>query len=48
VIIESAELSGMDAFEEVVSIDDLARMRDPMKERLLALAREHVPDAVPR
>jgi hypothetical protein len=48
VIIESAELTGMDAFEEVVSIDDLSRLRDPMKERLLELAREHAPDAVSR
>jgi hypothetical protein len=42
VIIESAELTGMDAFEEVVGMDDLANLKDPLKERLLALARERV------
>jgi|ERR1700754_3302027 len=34
VIIESTEISGMDAFEEVVNTDDVARMRDPLKEQL--------------
>jgi hypothetical protein len=48
VIIESAELTGMDAFEEIVEVDALTRLRDPLKERLLNLAREHVPNAVPR
>lgn len=48
VIIESAELTGMDAFEEVVSVDDIAGLRDPLKERLLSIAREHVPDRVSR
>jgi hypothetical protein len=43
VIIESAELTGMDAFEEVVGMDDLTNLRDPLKDRLLALARERVP-----
>jgi hypothetical protein len=46
VIIESAELTGMDAFEEVVDVDDISGMRDPWKERLLDLARQHAPDLV--
>ena len=37
VIIESTEISGMDAFEEVVNVADVARLRDPLKERLMPL-----------
>jgi hypothetical protein len=36
VLLQSAELSGMDAFEEVVTIDDIHRMDDPLKGKLLA------------
>jgi hypothetical protein len=43
VVVESAELTGMDAFEEVVRVDDISRLRDPMKERLLEIARHHAP-----
>jgi hypothetical protein len=46
VILETAELTGMDAFEEVVKLEDLGRLRDPLKERLLAVVRQHVPEAV--
>jgi hypothetical protein len=45
-VIESAELTGMDAFEEVVKVEDIARLPDPMKERLLAIARQHAPELV--
>jgi hypothetical protein len=48
VIVESAELTGMDAFEEVVDVDEIAQMRDPMRETLLDLAREHAPERVSR
>ena len=34
----------MDAFEEVV--DDIERLRDPMKERLLEIARKYAPEIV--
>jgi hypothetical protein len=44
VVVESAELTGMDAFEEVVDVDDIERLKDPVKERLMALARKHVPE----
>lgn len=44
VILQSAELTGMDAFEEVVNVQDLKHLRDPLKERLLELARQHTPD----
>jgi hypothetical protein len=43
VVLQSAELTGMDAFEEVVHVDDFSRLRDPFRERLLDLARQHMP-----
>jgi hypothetical protein len=45
-MIESAELTGMDAFEEIVKVEDIARMGDPLKERLLEIAREQAPELV--
>jgi hypothetical protein len=35
------ELSGMDAFEEVINVDDIGRIDDQLKERLIKLARSH-------
>ncbi len=46
VVVESAELTGMDAFEEVVNVEDLSRLRDPLKERLLDIARQQAPELV--
>ena len=46
VILQTAELAGMDAFEEVVNVDDLAQLRDPLKDRLMDLARQHAPQLV--
>ncbi len=48
VMLESAELSGMDAFEELVKVDDLARLNDPLRERLLAIAHEYAPESITR
>jgi len=45
-VIESAELTGMDAFEEVVKVEDIARLGDPLKERLLEIARQQAPELV--
>jgi hypothetical protein len=45
-VIESAELTGMDAFEEVVKVEDIAKLPDPFKERLLEIARQHAPELV--
>jgi hypothetical protein len=42
VIIESTEISGMDVFEELVNIEDVARLRDPLKERLTSLIGNYV------
>ena len=41
-----ADLTGMDAFEELIQVADLSRLGDPLKTRLLDLAREQAPDAV--
>ena len=46
VILESAALTGMDAFEEVVDVTQLPSLRDPLKDRLIELARQHVPELV--
>ena len=45
VVVESAEVTGIDAFEEVVNVGDLAGLREPFKERLLEIARQHAPAA---
>jgi hypothetical protein len=37
---ESTEISGMDAFEEIVNIADITRLRDPLKEQLTELLRD--------
>jgi hypothetical protein len=42
VIIESTEIAGMDVFEEIVNIEDVARLRDSLKEQLTALIQEYV------
>ena len=42
-VIESTELSGKDAFEELVNVDDIGALRDPFKERLLAIVRGESP-----
>lgn len=41
VLIESAELTGMDAFEELVDIDDVEALADPLHTHLRELARAH-------
>jgi hypothetical protein len=46
VIIESAELTGMDGFEEVVKVEDIQGLRDPLREQLLEIAKEQTPDLI--
>jgi hypothetical protein len=46
VMLESAELTGMDAFEEVVEPADIASLRDAFKQRLLEVARVQAPETV--
>ena len=46
VILESAELTGMDAFEEVVNVEDIGKLADPLRERLVDIARQQAPELV--
>jgi hypothetical protein len=46
VILQVADLTGMDAFEEVIQVSDLSRLDDPLKDRLVNLAREQAPGLV--
>jgi hypothetical protein len=48
VIIESTEISGKDLFEEVVNVQDIVKMQDPLRERLIALVKSHGEDLLPR
>jgi hypothetical protein len=48
VMVESAELSGMDAFEELVKVEDLSRLNDPLRDRLLTIAHEYAPESISR
>lgn len=48
VILQTAELTGMDAFEEVVSVEDLSRLPDALKEKLLGIVKQQAPDLLPR
>ena len=41
VIIESTELSGADAFEEVINLEDVIRLRNPFKDQLEELVKAH-------
>jgi hypothetical protein len=47
VIIESAEVTGMDAFEEVVNLEDMQRLRDPLREHLQEIVKQHAPKLLP-
>ena len=38
-ILDSTELSGKDVFEEVVNLEDIRVMRDPLREKIVELAR---------
>jgi hypothetical protein len=44
VVIESTEVSGMDAFEEIVNVDDVMALRDPYREKLVEIVRRHDAD----
>lgn len=40
-LVESTEISGMDTFEEVVQLQDVDKLRDPLKEELQAIINSH-------
>jgi hypothetical protein len=46
VIIQSAELTGMDAFEEVVQVEDIMKLDDPLRKRLLETVHQQTPELV--
>jgi hypothetical protein len=41
IMIQSAEISGTPAFEEVVSVEGILNLQDPLKQRLMKLIQEH-------
>jgi hypothetical protein len=47
VILQGTELSGMDVFEEVVNLDDLVHLRDPLRDRLVNTVRGCDPALIP-
>jgi hypothetical protein len=46
VLIESTEISGLNAFEEVVNAEDIVEMKDPFREKLLEVIKENAPEAL--
>jgi hypothetical protein len=47
VIIESTEISGRNVFEEVINVEDIVKLRDPLRERLVELVKGHDPELLP-
>jgi hypothetical protein len=39
VLVESTEVSGTNAFEEIVQLEDIPKLRDPLKEQLLEITK---------
>ena len=48
VLIESTEISGLNAFEEVVNAKDIEEMKDPFREKLLEVIQANAPEALKR
>ncbi len=46
ILIESTEISGLNAFEEVVNAEDIVEMQDPFREKLLEVIKENAPEAL--
>lgn len=46
VLIESTEISGLNAFEEVVNAEDIVKMQDPFREKLLEVIKANAPEAL--
>ncbi|MET0051848.1 MAG: hypothetical protein ABW095_12315 [Candidatus Thiodiazotropha sp.] len=40
IIVQSTEISGIPSFEEIVNIDDIRSLSDPLRERILEITRE--------
>jgi len=46
VLIESTEISGLNAFEEVVNAKDIEEMEDPFREKLLEVIKANAPEVM--
>ncbi len=46
VLIESTEISGLNAFEEVVNAEDIEEMKDPFREKLLEVIKANAPEVM--
>lgn len=46
VLIESTEISGLNAFEEVVNTEDIEGMKDPFREKLLEVIKANAPEVM--
>ena len=46
VLIESTEISGLNAFEEVVNSEDIEKMKDPFREKLLEVIKANAPEVM--
>lgn len=46
VLIESTEISGLNAFEEVVNAEDIEEMKDPFREKLLDVIKANAPEVM--
>ena len=47
IIIQSTEISGTPTFEEVVDVDRIVSLQDPLQSRLLDLVRQHAAELLP-
>lgn len=46
-VVQSAAVTGMDAFEEVLNVQDITNLRNPQRDRLLEIVRGHAPELAP-
>ena len=44
VIIQNTEISGIPSFEEIINIEDIRNMSDPLRQNMLSVTREATPD----
>jgi hypothetical protein len=46
ILIESTEISGLNAFEEIVNAEDIEEMKDPFREKLLEVIQANAPEVM--
>lgn len=47
VLIQSTEISGMNVFEEIINVDDIVKMHDPLRNRLIEIVKGHGDNLLP-